>query len=419
MANIIVAHREASNNAYKLAWGVALIFYFCEYVARSAPAVMVPELTSAFHVDAVGVSGIMGAYYYTYSVTSLLAGAALDRFGAKFPVAFGVALLGLGCLIFIFPVPAMGYSGRLLQGAGSAFAFTGAVFLATHGFSGRVLATAVGFTQCFGMLGGSVGEVAVGPLIHSLLDWKEFWIALGVACLALAVTLVAVTPTEMRAVATQKGFVAPFKTVFSNPQSYLCGIIAGLLFAPTTVGDMIWGVALFQQDRSFDYLQAVSIASMTPLGWAVGCPLLGWFADLAGRRKLALIIGMAVMLASVVATAFSGSEAVTYAGMFILGVGSGAAMIPYTIIKEVNPDQVKGSAVGVINFLTFSMTAAIGPLFAALIGKGLAASADHLEHFRQASWFWVAVIALAVVLSLFLRETGARGIGPVSALTAN
>lgn len=39
--------------------------------------------------------------------------------------------------------------GRLLQGAGSAFAFTGAVYLATHGFSARRLATAIGVTAMF------------------------------------------------------------------------------------------------------------------------------------------------------------------------------------------------------------------------------------------------------------------------------
>jgi hypothetical protein len=32
------------------------------------------------------------------------------------------------------------------------------------------------------------------------------------------------------------------RAVFKNPQSILCGMIAGLLFIPTTIFDMIWGV---------------------------------------------------------------------------------------------------------------------------------------------------------------------------------
>jgi MFS family permease len=410
MVSLSTEPRASHASAYKLAWGAALIFYFLEYVVRSSPAVMIPELSAAFSVDAVGLSAIIGAYYYTYSVTSLVAGAALDRFGAKAPVALGAVLLGIGCLLFVASEPSVSYLGRLLQGAGSAFAFTGAVFLATHGFSGSVLATAIGFTQCFGMLGGSAGQFAVGPLIHSALGWKGFWEATAVACLAIGVALFLITPTESRSdnAPARDGLIAPFKTVFSNPQSYLCGIIAGLLFAPTTIGDMIWGVAFFQQDRGIDYARAVSIASMTPLGWVVGCPLLGWLADYIGLRKPTLILGAAIMLVSVIATAFTNDSTFNYVSMFMLGVGSGAAMIPYTIIKEVNPDKAKGSAVGVINFITFGVTAAVAPIFSHLNGRSLASNGDHLAHFKEAAGFWIVAIIVAIGLALFLRETGTK-----------
>lgn len=409
MAIAETGSRARSSSAYKIAWGLAAIFYFLEYVSRSAPAVMIPELKSAFQVDAVGISAIIGSYYYTYSVTSLAAGAALDRLGAKASVPLGAAILGLGCLIFIAPVPIEGEVGRLLQGAGSAFAFTGAVFLATHGFSGAVLATAIGFTQCFGMLGGSAGQFVVGPLIHGVLDWKGFWIACAIACFATAAALFVATPTERKDSGASPGILEPFKIVFRNPQSYLCGIIAGLLFVPTTVGDMIWGVAFFQQDKGFNFGDAVSVASMVPLGWALGCPILGWFADYIGRRKVALVLGAAIMLAAVAIIAFAPNHVATYIGMLALGIGSGAAMIPYTIIKEVNPDHVKGSAIGVINFITFGVTAVVGPVFAKTIGRGLSTNTDHMEHFKEAAWFWALTIALSMILSLFLRETGRAG----------
>jgi hypothetical protein len=44
-----------------------------EYAASSAPAVMIPELSTAFARTAVGVGAILGGYYYTYSITSLFA----------------------------------------------------------------------------------------------------------------------------------------------------------------------------------------------------------------------------------------------------------------------------------------------------------------------------------------------------------
>ena len=80
-------------------------------------------------------------------------------------------------------------------------------------------------------------------------------------------------------------------TVFRNPQSILCGMIAGLLFIPTTIFDMIWGVRYLQEARGFDYATAVLRSSTVPLGWIIGCPLLGFVSDRIGRRKPVIIAG--------------------------------------------------------------------------------------------------------------------------------
>jgi biopolymer transport protein ExbB/TolQ len=56
-------HAESANP-----WALALMFYFLECAARSSPAVMIPQLSAAFGTTAVGVSAIIGTYYYTYSV---------------------------------------------------------------------------------------------------------------------------------------------------------------------------------------------------------------------------------------------------------------------------------------------------------------------------------------------------------------
>src|ERR1700719_5044856 len=181
---------------YQIAWGLALCFYFLEYASRSAPAVMIEHLATAFGTTAIGVSAILGTYYYTYSTTSLIAGAALDRVGAKKVVPVGIFILAVGCLLFSVPTTAAGYTGRLLQGAGSAFAFTGAVYLAAHGFSARWLATAIGVTQCLGMLGGSAGQSVVGPMIEHGLEVHTIWIVLGVIILANAAFLYLATPKE-------------------------------------------------------------------------------------------------------------------------------------------------------------------------------------------------------------------------------
>ena len=91
---------------------------------------------------------------------------------------------------------------------------------------------------------------------------------------------------------------------------------------------------------------------------------------------------------------------------FLLGFGSGAAMIPYSIVKEVNPDRAKGSATGAMNFLVFVMTALAGPAIGWLMQKLAGGAALTLNVFNEAGSVYVAAIVLAAILTLFLKETG-------------
>jgi predicted membrane channel-forming protein YqfA (hemolysin III family) len=292
----------------------------------------------------------------------------------------------------------------------AAFAFTGAVYLASHGFRSAYLATAIGFTQCFGMLGGSAGQFAVGPMIHGLITWQQFWLFAGVALFVVGGIVFVATPAGHDARPAGGGSLLsmfkPYKVVLTNPQSYLCGITAGLLFLPTTIGDMIWGVPFLREGLGIDYADAVNRATMVPLGWVIGCPLLGYVADRIGRRKPVVIGGALLMLFAVVMLVYLPYGMPPYTMGLLLGIGSGAAMIPYTMIKEVNPDEVKGSATGAINFVVFAISALVAPAYGWLLSFLSHGSTLTLGVFQKAGWAGVAAILLAIVLSCFLRETG-------------
>ena len=405
--------------AVTVAWLITSIFYFIQYAMRSAPAVMAPQLTAAFGLTAAGFASLVGLFYYGYAPFSLVAGVAMDQLGPRRVVPLGAATLGVGALLFATGDPTAAGVGRFLQGAGGVFALIGAAYIATTNFPASRAATLIGATQMFGMAGGSAGQFVVGPAIAAGLHWSQFWLLTGVAGVVVAGLIYLFTPRREAVpkpaaqAATSGGWAktaaVAIATVFRNPQSILCGLIAGLMFLPTTIFDMVWGVRFLQEGHDIDYSMAVLRSASVPFGWIIGCPLLGALSDRLGRRK-PVIIGAAIVLLACMALILFGPPGVfpPFSLGLVAGIASGAAMLPYTVIKEANRPEHSGTATGVINFLNFSLTALLGPIFAGWLTEASAGGDRELAHYQATFQPLLYGVALAILLTLLLRETGPK-----------
>jgi MFS family permease len=398
-------------NTASIAWLVASLFYFYQYVQRSAPSVMMPQLSAALSEDALGVASIVGLFYYGYSTFSLVAGVGMDRLGPRKIIPIAAALAGLGGLMFATGNSSAASIGRLIQGAAGGFAPVGAFYIATTKFPPSKAATLIGATQMFGMAGGAAGQFLVGPLIGRGVSCNTFWFYLGVAGFCIAALLFTLLPADRNAQAPASGgknITSGFLTVFRNPQSIYCGFIAGLLFLPTTIFTMIWGVRYLQEAHGFDYTAAVFRSASIPIGWILGCPLLGFISDRIGRRKPVIIGGALLLFTCLVWILFAPAGILPpYLVGLLAGTASGAAMIPYTIIKEANPPHLGGTATGVISFLNFSLSALLGPVFAWILRRSSSGFGRmELPHYQTAFVPMLVGIIIAIGLTLFLRETG-------------
>jgi len=392
-------------------WILTSIFYFYQYAMRSAPAVMMPQLSQAFGLSALGVASIVGLFYYGYSPFSLVAGAAMDRLGPRKLLPYAAVTVGVGALLFSTGNANIASVGRFLQGAGGVFALIGAVYIATKNFPASQAATLIGATQMFGMAGGSAGQFVVGPLIGSGVSWNTFWLGMGIAGLIIGAVLYFLTPSEAPAANHESGIkpiLQAFGTVFKNPQSILCGLIAGLLFIPTTIFDMVWGVRYLQEAHGLDYADAVMRSASVPFGWIIGCPLLGFISDRIGRRK-PVIIGSGFVLLFLMAWALYGKPGVLppYVIGLVMGIASGAAMLPYTVIKEANPPQYGGTATGVINFINFTFSALLGPIFGwRFMNATGGAATPTLRDYQTTFSPLLLGVFIAIILAWILKETG-------------
>ena len=187
--------KGGAGRAVMIAWLVTAAYYFYQYVMRSAPAVMMPQLSSAFGLSCR--RGCLAGRSLLLRLFAVQPGRGRGDGPARAAQGGSDRCRGWSALARCCSRRAIRcWRARdgFLQGAGGVFALVGAAYIATTNFPASRAATLIGATQMFGMAGGSAGQFVVGPLIAAGVAWNHFWSGMGVAGLAIAALLVALLP---------------------------------------------------------------------------------------------------------------------------------------------------------------------------------------------------------------------------------
>lgn len=83
-------------------------------------------------------------------------------------------------------------------------------------------------------------------------------------------------------------------------------------------------------------------------------------------------------------------------------------MLTYTVAKEANPAHLSGTSAGAISFLNLTFSAVVGPLFAWIMNNFGAARPTPLESYQTTFEPLLYGVAVAIVLTLALKETGSE-----------
>jgi len=106
---------------------------------------------------------------------------------------------------------------------------------------------------------------------------------------------------------------------------------------------MTWGVRFLQEARGPRIDAAVTLAATVPIGWMIGCPLLGSFrtgsAPQTGHHRWHDHASGCAGLGAFEIPASFGSR-----GRDSLWASLPGPMLPYTVIKEANTAELGGSA---------------------------------------------------------------------------
>lgn len=403
--------------------GLGALYYCYEYLLRISPSVMTQELMRMYHLTATEV-GLFSAYYYhAYVPLQIIVGLLMDRYGPRRLLTIACMFCAFGTFLF-----ASGYSlhvaeaGRFLVGFGSAFAFVGALKLATIWLPPHRFALVSGIITCLGMVGAMIGDI----ILRSFVD-QVGWQATIYASAAIGVMLTVVIWTIIRDAKSQEvqfhtqslnfsGLFFGLWGAFKNPQIWLNGLIGLLLYLSLSAFAELWGIQYLEQSHGFSKSAAANANSLVFLGWAVGGPLWGWLSDSIRLRRLPILFAsiFAAVIVSVILYVPELSAIQLYVLLFAFGVASSVQVLVFAIAREATSMKMAGTAIALTNF--FVMVG--GNVFQPVVGKLLdmkwsGTMMDGVrvyspEAYQYALGVLPVGIALAIVITFFIRETHAE-----------
>ncbi len=357
-------------------WSLAAIFYFYEFVLRVSPGVMVKELMTSFGITASAV-GILSAFYlYAYAPMQLPVGLLMDRYGIKKILSVASVVCGLGALLFASAESfAIASLGRLLIGAGSAFAFIAMVYITSHWFPQKKRAFLIGVANSVAMLGASVGGGPLTVFIQQF-GWRQTIFLFGVFGIGLGVVIYFLlrldrhdAEVEEETAEAPVRMLSSLKTITSKKATWINAFVALLFYMTTTAFAGLWGIPFLQTAYGVSKEVAGYGVSMVFLGWLFGGPLTGLTSDYLKTRILTVRIGIIGALVCLIPVIYFPifSMGIVYALLFLLGLFSSAELLNFSLAIELHSLKTKATAAAFTNFIISCGDSVVQPLVGFLL----------------------------------------------------
>lgn len=410
-------------------WILSALFMFYKYAIEVSPSVMTETLMKAFQINGMKLGNLAACYFYAYLLLQIPAGLLLDRFGPRKTTTIAIALCGIGSFIFAGAESLwIAGIGRFVTGAGAAFAAVNCLKLTANWFPLRQFAFMAGLMMTIAMLGAVGGQAPLAAFIQKM-QWRHAIEVIGIVGLVLAAIFWIVirdqSPAqkhERHIVSTKLSLMESMKQILKNPQAWWLSAYSGFAFAPVMVFGGLWGVSFISEAFTLSHNISAQMVSLIFIGFAVGCPILGWFSDWLGRRRVVMLWGTIGALISISLVVYA--PGISASGLafllFMFGFSISSFLLCFTMIREINLPILAATAIGFMNTFDALMGAFSDPLTGWVLdltwdGKFIEeVRIFSVSSYKTAFLLLPAYLIISLIMLLKIKETHCKSSHPNS-----
>jgi hypothetical protein len=276
-----------------------------------------------------------------------------------------------------------------------------------------------GLTLAFGTFGAIGAQLPLALLVDAF-GWRASLLGVGIfglVLVALIWALVSDAPsTAMASRATQSRITGPARSepparllaILGRADTWLLVVITGFTGAPILTFAGLWGVPYFVQAHGLERTTAAALTSLMLVAWAIGGPVLG---ALAGRvRSPARLVLIAGTLNGLLWLPFvlypSLPLAVALPLIVALGLGGGAMIIAFAVVRSTFGSAAAGRALGIVNSAVLLFGAGMQTAFGAVLDLNWAGAIVAGNRVYDPSAYALAFTLFATAAGLVVLAAG-------------
>lgn len=389
-----------------LIWSIGVFFVLFQFFLQLSSGVVIGSIMHEMQLSAFEAGILSSAFYYIYTSLQIPVGILFDQKNTRLLLAINALICSLGCLVFSFSANLFFLIiGRLLMGAGSAFAFVGLSHLLRQHFPLPKFGFLIGLSETLGFLVTTLAIMGMGATIA---HWGWRSCISSAAFIGLIIAVLCWRYIPQRKIGKKFVFQPIAKqlfTILKNPTAWFNGLFAGLTFSVITVWGAMWAIPFIQMKMGASLEKASFAGSMLFLGAAISCPLFGILANHCKRKPL--LIGSSLLTALLVTILIylpiSGMGMI--GGLqFLTGICCGAYMLAFSIANELTTSDSLSTCTGFTNTLAMLTAPLMQPLIGYFLDRLAQNQQYNLSHYQNALSIVPLSLLVACIFAFFLPE---------------
>jgi predicted MFS family arabinose efflux permease len=332
--------------------------YYLSYVLRSVNAVLGPVLAAEFGLDAAQLGLLTGVYFFSFGLFQIPLGVLLDRFG---PRRTNAALLLLAaCGAWLFSVSG-NYEelvlARALIGLGVSACLMASIQAFVLWYPPERMSTMIALAYSMGGLGAITASAPLEVALR-VFDWREVFLALAAAALALSAVFAFVVPEDPSARRSTglKDQLAGLAAIARDGAFWRVAIAIGTTQCAVVALFTLWITLWLRDVAGYDRAAAAQALAFVAAALIAGYFFFGRLADSRARRGLSQlplfaggVAGALVMLA-LLAWGVTAGAVFLWAVFVFCGT---AATLAHSIATRRYPREMAGRVNTALNTFTF------------------------------------------------------------------